>query len=67
MNVAQAHAGDAAAASLIAVCFFLLLPFSGGILFTVAHELLHGSSRVERVLANALLVSAGWLRGCGVL
>ena len=39
---------------------------AGGILFTVAHELLHGTSRLERLLANALLVRRGAGGACVV-
>lgn len=33
---------------------------AGGIMFTVAHELLHGPGRLDRWLANALLATAAY-------
>ena len=33
----------------------------GGLLFTVAHELLHGHSRLDRALSNILLCSVGYM------
>lgn len=62
-------------AALLSVCHLLCtqavpaLPFlgatlsmgvAGGIMFTVAHELLHGPGRLDRWLANALLATAGY-------
>lgn len=33
----------------------------GGILFTVAHELLHGTHKLDLLLANVLLASVGYM------
>lgn len=37
---------------------------SGGILFTAAHELLHGSHPLDKLGANALLAAVGYMHWC---
>lgn len=39
----------------------LSLGSEGGLCFTAAHELLHGRSRLDKFLAQALLCSVGYM------